>query len=423
MVAISNCRICALLLLLQLVEPARAARVPVGGATVSASSSANDFEPGGAIDADRFSSEPHRAWKGAAGATNWWWQVRFASPRDIGAILQITSDHPFVLRDAPRDYLWQSSDDGEHWNNLVRITAEQRAFRIHRLAKAQPVTYLRLQITSSTSSWPTLREVEFFSDPKEQVPFPDWIVAVNTTDKPELPSHGQEFIPLARGCPGWDKLQAQQLWLGSFDEAFIKAEPRPLCAFLSGNFKDWCEIDRKPWRGTQEILQNKNLPMWASCGGAQGLAILAEVGVDRRWDCPHCRDPLAPRSPIYTHIGHTGATRPCGDYSACIFERGPHRIRAVTKDPVFHGLPEEFSAMESHCGQIEWPPAGWELIATAGSGTKTKTQCLRLKDGYIYAAQFHIEMQGTPDVSRTIMQNFLDLAKQWGGWNPQGRIK
>jgi hypothetical protein len=133
--------------------------------------------------------------------------------------------------------------------------------------------------------------------------------------------------------------------------------------------------------------------MWASCGGAQGLAILAEVGVDRPWDCPHCRDPLAPRTPIYTHIGHTG-TRPCGDYSACIFERGPHRVRQLTSDPVFHGLPAEFSVMESHCGQIEWPPQGWQLIATAGEGTKTKTQCLRLKDQCIYAAQFHIEMDG-----------------------------
>jgi hypothetical protein len=51
------------------------------------------------------------------------------------------------------------------------------------------------------------------------------------------------------------------------------------------------------------MLLNKNLPLWASCGGAQGLAILAEVGVDHRWDCPHCRDPLAPQTPIYTHIG------------------------------------------------------------------------------------------------------------------------
>ena len=66
--------------------------------------------------------------------------------------------------------------------------------------------------------------------------------------------------------------------------------------------------------------------------------------------------------------------------------------------------------MESHCGQIEWAPRGWELIATNGEGGKTKTQCLRLKDHLIYAAQFHIEMDGTPDSSRKIMSNFWTSA-------------
>jgi hypothetical protein len=79
---------------------------------------------------------------------------------------------------------------------------------------------------------------------------------VNTTDKPELPSHGQEFIPLARECKGWENLQSQQVWLGTMEEAFVAAEPRPLCAFLSGNFKDWCEVSREPWRGMQEVLKH-----------------------------------------------------------------------------------------------------------------------------------------------------------------------
>jgi GMP synthase-like glutamine amidotransferase len=67
--------------------------------------------------------------------------------------------------------------------------------------------------------------------------------------------------------------------------------------------------------------------------------------------------------------------------------------------------------MESHCGQIEWAPRGWDLIATAGAGTQTQTQCLRRRDALIYAAQFHIEMEGTPEVSRRIMANFLELAR------------
>jgi GMP synthase-like glutamine amidotransferase len=71
----------------------------------------------------------------------------------------------------------------------------------------------------------------------------------------------------------------------------------------------------------------------------------------------------------------------------------------------------EFEVMQSHCGQIEWPPQGWSLIATAGRGSKTKTQCLRMDGHYIYAAQFHIEMKGTSQASQQIMANFLALSK------------
>jgi hypothetical protein len=326
------------------------------------------------VDGNRFSAEANHAWQGAAGQGDWSWDCRFSAPQQIGAILQITGDHDFVLRDAPLSYVWQWSLDGDRWNDLPTTTTprERRTFRLHRLPQPQLVRAVRLRIFSAAGRAPTLREVEFYSGSGEAVAFPTWVVAVNTTDQPSLPGHGQEFIPLARSCPGWGALQAQQVWLADFDEEFIQAEPRPLCAFLSGNFKDWCQIAREPWRGVQAVLAKRRLPMWASCGGAQGLAILAEVGVDHPWDCPHCRDRNAPKTPIYTHIGHTG-TRPCGDYSACIFERGPQPVKRLTADPVFDGLPDVFTVMESHCGQIDWPPAGWELIATGGPGAKTKT--------------------------------------------------
>lgn len=385
----------------------------------SASSSQPGFVPAGVIDGDRFSFSINHAWKGKAGESNWWWEIQFSQPRELGTILQIQGDHEFVFQNAPSNYRWQGSLDGLSWRDLegTRIENERRLFRLHRLTIGQRVRFVRLEINRVEGKFPTLREVEFYSDTRAKILFPDWIIAVNTTDDSRLPNHGKEFIPLAKACPGWETLQAQQVWLGSFDPAFCKAEPRPLCAFLSGNFKDWCQVDREPWRGTQEILRDGQLPLWASCGGAQGLAILATVGVDKPWDCPHCRDTENPKVPIYTHIGHTGE-RPCGDYSACIFERGPHTVRRLTQDEVFQGLPDEFQVMESHCGQIEFPPPGWELIAAAGPGTLTKTQCLKVKDRLIYAAQFHIEMSGTPETSRRITSNFLKLAKRWEGAEP-----
>jgi hypothetical protein len=145
------------------------------------------------------------------------------------------------------------------------------------------------------------------------------------------------------------------------------------------------------------------------------------VGVDKEWDCPHCRDPKNPRVPIYTHIGHT-TSMPCGDYTGCVAERGIYNVRQVADDPVFAGLPREFQIRESHVGQIEFLPDGWQLTATRGTGGKTKTQCMRVKDRYIYAAQFHIELfEGTLENSRRIMSNFLTLARQWGGYSPNGK--
>ncbi len=382
----------------------------------SASSLSGGSAASGARNGDRFSVEAGSLWKGATNTSHWWWQVEFDPPRAVGALLQVVGDHPFVFRNAPRNYRWQQSDDGARWVDIPggAVASESRLYRIHRFKAGVLTRFLRLDILDAAGEAPALREVEFYSEPGASIDFPEWVVAVNVTHDARLPNHGQEFIPLARSVATEKGLSAQQVWLMSFDLAFLAVEPKPLCAFLSGSFKDWCEVDRTTWRGVHEVLQAGRLPIWASCGGAQGLAILAENGVEQPWDCPHCRDPKNPKTPIYTHIGHT-AQRSCGDYSGCVFERGPGWVRALDEDPVFAHLPREFQAMESHCGQIEWAPKGWRIIAEGGQGSRTKTQCLRRIDRPIYAAQFHIEMEGTPSVSRQIMSNFLAVAR---GWHP-----
>lgn len=388
----------------------------------TASATATRYEPAGPLDGDRFSLEPASGWQGDRTATTWWWQVDFAEPRDVGAILQVQGDHPTVLRNSPQRYVWRWSADGMIWHNLreTEVVAERRMFRLHRLKQPVHARHLRLQIFSATGAAPTLREVEFFDEPTVRVPFDPWIIAVSTFEEATLPGPGQSFIQLAHTCPDWSRAPAQEVWLGDFDESFVAAEPQPVCAFLSGNLAEWCQKMQEPWRGVQEVLANRSLPMWGACGGGQGMAILEEFGVDQPWDCPRCRDARRPLLPIYTHIGHTGITA-CGDYSKNVFERGACQVRAVAVDPVLSGLPREFSIMESHCGQIEYVPSGWKQIVTRGQGAHTLQQCLRVKDRYIYAAQFHIEMEGTPENSSKLMANFLQLAKEWGGYNPNGK--
>ncbi|MCC7374825.1 MAG: hypothetical protein IT581_09225 [Verrucomicrobiales bacterium] len=351
-------------------------------------------------------SAPHGPWVG---------EVRFETPRKIGALLMEMGDHPFVLRHAPKDYRWLGSVDGNSWQELrgSRVVDNPRIHRIQRWPRALPLLGLRIEVVACNGATPTVRRLEIFEDPKSAIPVEPWIAVVNSTHDSTLPGHGQEFIPLARSCTGWENLGAQQVWVRDFGPEFLEIEPRPLAVFLSGSFKDWCEVDRSHWTGVEKVLKHRPPPMWASCGGAQALAILADTGTGKPWDCPHCRDPKHPKLPIYGHIGHAHPEGlKCGDYSHCDFERGPHRIQQLGADPVFAGLREVFESMESHCGQIEYPPKGWRLVATAGPGTQTRNQCLRYGDRPVYAAQFHIEMAGTPETSRAIMANFLRLAAQ-----------
>jgi len=388
----------------------------------TASSCAEGFRSDGPLDGNRFDAGSQTAWAGQPGQADWWWQVRFARPQELGAIFQVVGDHEFCLRNSPKAYAWQCSRDGKTWQDIeeTRTKDERRMFRVHRLKKTYLATHVRLRIDEAHGKAPTLREVEFYRDRNATIETPPWAVIVSTIEKPTGLDQPSDYLKLLRLCPNGKTLPVQQVWLDSFNEAFVAAEPRPLCAFLTGNFKDWCEVAREPWRGTQEVLNRRNLPIYAACGGAQGLALLSTAGVDKPWDCPHCRDPKAPKSPVYGHIGHT-TTRPCGDYSGCIPERGIFNIRALADDPLFAGLPREFKLRESHVGQVEFVPPGWTLIATRGRGAKTRMQGMRLNDRYIYAVQFHIELcDGTLEASVRIMENFLSLARQWGGYNPGG---
>jgi len=176
-----------------------------GQDVAGASSSQAGFAPAGAIDQDRFSFGTDHAWKGLAGQTNWVWQIEFVRPRELGAILQIQGEQDFIFQNAPETYVWQYSADGQAWHELsgTRIERERRLFRVHRLAGRRRVQFLRLQISGVKGDFPSVREVEFYSDPREKISFPDWIIAVNTTDDRQLPNQGKEFIPLAKTCAGW----------------------------------------------------------------------------------------------------------------------------------------------------------------------------------------------------------------------------
>ncbi len=401
------------LLLLLLVTQAVISDQPLTPSRVTASTTAEGTALWGPLDGDRFGVCDDTLWRGRSGETSWTWEAHFDRPTHIGAILQVVGDDLEKFQNGPTCLVWQATTDGSTWVDLesTRVVREQRMFRIHRPSESQEVTGMRLSISGCEGNAPAIRAVEFYSEPNARIDFPTWIAAVSTVEERDSLNEAASFVRLAHQCPGFEHLAAQTVWMGDVDLDFAHAEPRPLALFLSGNFNDWCQKDRRHWTGLEAILDDSTTPLWGSCGGAQGLAILAETGTAMTWDCPRCRDPENPRLPIYTHIGHTG-TSLCGEYHNNIAERGPTSLRIAQPDPVLAGLPEDFRAMESHVGQIAYPPAGWSLLVTEGPGGRTQHQLIRKDDRPIYAAQFHIEMDGTPQTSRAIMANFLREAER-----------
>ena len=134
------------------------------------------------------------------------WQTTFAEPTHIGSILQINSDDPQQLKNAPRNYSWQVSDDGEQWTILHEtvVLQEYRLFRIHRLKQAVTTKHIRLVVNLSHGSAPALREVEFYSKVDAEIPCPEWIVAVSSDEDSDNVSLGMPFVSLARLCEGWE---------------------------------------------------------------------------------------------------------------------------------------------------------------------------------------------------------------------------
>ena len=130
--------------------------------------------PEGAIDGDRFSTVPGRLWKGQAGAKSWWWQVEFPRSREVGAIVQVIGDHELALHNAPKNYVWQASQDGITWEDLKETATadERRAFRVHRLERRRQVRSMRLAIARPRERRPPCERSSFTPTSDRRSRFP-----------------------------------------------------------------------------------------------------------------------------------------------------------------------------------------------------------------------------------------------------------
>jgi len=380
----------------------------------TASSAAADFPAKAAVDGDRFSLDSGRQWKASLPQENASWTADLGAVVEVGSVLQVLGGSETTL-ESPVSYQWEASEDGQTWRPATdRIDGDWRMYRILRFSNPVKARYIRITFYSVDRRAPALREIELYAERDAAIEFPEWIAAINSFEVASVDSCDQ-FAALVHKCKDWESAPAQYLWHGRLSNDFAEAEPQPACMFFTGSFADWCQVDPATWKAVAALVELGRMPIWASCGGAQALGILADSGDLPKWDCPKCRDPLHPKTPIYGHIGGVDARLKlqCGDYTNNLWERGPTMVRLARPDPAFEGLGEEFEVPEYHCGQLEYLPKGWDLIVTKARGGKTWMQCMKKRNTCIYAAQFHIEIEGTPESSLRIMTNFLNEARQW----------
>lgn len=86
----------------------------------------------------------------------------------------------------------KGSEDGETREEIEETDTrnERRMFRVHRFKRARRVQWFRLLIRGVEGTYPTLREVEFFENPKAEITFPTLALVVSTTGERKAPGEG-----------------------------------------------------------------------------------------------------------------------------------------------------------------------------------------------------------------------------------------
>lgn len=148
------------------------------------------------------------------------------------------------------------------------------------------------------------------------------------------------------------------------------------------------------------LIRGTRIPMIGFCGGMQLIskAFGAKVTSMRKLR-PDEKDPNPKYNP------------------GLFKEWGFMAVKVAKRDPLFQGLPDEFTVREAHAFHVAAPPPGFELLA---STEECKVQAIKHKDRVLYGTQFHPEAYDDKHPhGRAILENFFRQA----GIKPKGPEK
>ncbi|MBU1118877.1 discoidin domain-containing protein [Patescibacteria group bacterium] len=281
-----------------------------------------------------------------------------------------------------KDFVWQKSSDGKHWSVVAGTDVKKNdTYRNILDFKPTKARYFRLMIKDWHGYAPQLNEVILYSPGVPKAPKPPtgkYVLVVGNQH------NGFTFSELARHIEHTG-LRLKTMTVPRYEvslDMLNKLQNKPVAIVLSGNNADYPNQPMFEYNGEFEIIRESNIPILGICCGHQMLC--AAYG--------------------QTYIGSMGWS----DISSLRLEdRLPLSHIKIRKknDPIFKGIPDNFTAPEVHGWAVLHVPDMYEVIADSGY-----VQAIRHKSKLIYGKQFHAEIKASYNQGVPFIKNFLKLA-------------
>ena len=306
---------------------------------------------------------------------------------DMGKVTEISRIWMLSSPSGPdnwlKEFVWQSSDDGESWKDIPETKIDfNDTYRNILNFKPIKARWFRLFISDWFGYAPQINDVILYSPGKPPIPKcpdQDYVLVVGNQHS------GFTFSELANFIESLDlKLKTLTVprWEVSMD-MLKKLKRKPIAIVLSGNNADYPNLPMFEFNGEFEIIRETDIPVLGICCGHQML--VAAYG--------------------YTYIRSMGWS----DISSIdIEEHTPlTQITIDKKDPVFENIPDKYTAPEIHGWAVGYLPKEYKTIASSSYIQAIKSPS---KSKIRYGEQFHAEIKSNYNLGTPYLENFLKIA-------------
>ncbi|MCL5794932.1 MAG: discoidin domain-containing protein [Patescibacteria group bacterium] len=279
-----------------------------------------------------------------------------------------------------KNFYFESSNDSKNWHRISKTTIKNNdTFRNIIDFKAIKARYVRLVINDFIGYAAQINEIILYTPAKPQsfkVPQTDYVLVVGNEH------NGFTFTNLAKHIESLDlNLKTVTIPYFAISQKILENLPKkPLAIVLSGNNADYPNLPMFEHNGEFEIIRKSNIPILGICAGHQFLAMAYG----------------------YSRARNMGWS----DISAIKPKTKMSHIRILKQDPIFKGVPNNFTAPEIHSWAVAEPAEEFEIIAQSDY-----IQAQKSKKRLIYGIQFHAEINVSYNQGSPIIENFLKLAK------------